>query len=293
MRFIRKTGISLLVPTQNAETTVEDCIRSFREFPDEMIVVDNGSTDNTIEIVQQLEREIPNLTFYNAPELPDLYQNRQFALERSRYNWIVRIDSDYVAYTEGPHSIQHLRQLILDTPRQLRPVAFGVTQVNLFKDYRHTGPALEEGQNLQGRWVPPPVSSLPARIIQHFPGMRFERRGRWEGVRFQRYLQTRKLEDPYWFHCTFKPDMDLFFRSERTNWRERGDFKRYPTLRSYVLDIIAEKYGTPDLEEACAQFIERVIKPQIVPYDESAYYPYPSLIREAIRHSGTLTERVE
>lgn len=185
-----------MIPTQNAEKTAEACIRSFVDFPDEIIVVDNGSTDRTIEIVRELEKEIPHLTFYNVPELPDLYQNRQYALERSTYNWIVRIDSDYIAYTSGPQDVRNLREIILGTKRGLRPVAYGITQVNLFRDFFHTGHPLVEGQQTKGRWVAPPVSSLPARIIQYYPGMRFQRNGRWEGVRMQRYLKHEKLTTP-------------------------------------------------------------------------------------------------
>ena len=281
----RKKGISLLIPTQNAEKTVEACVRSFADFPDEIVVVDNGSTDATIDIVRQLEREIPHLTFYDVPELPDLYQNRQYALERSNYNWIVRIDSDYVAYTSGPQDIRHLREKILATKRGIRPVAFGITQVNLFRDFYHTGPLSKEGTGLKGVWVPPPMNSLPARIVQYYPGMRFQRNGRWEGVRFQKHLKHQKLTTPYWFHCTFKEDMDLFFRSERTNWRERGEYDKYPTLKSYILSIIAEKYGTSDITEACSRFMSKVIFPNIVSYDEQAWYPYPEMIQRAMETS--------
>ena len=57
MNFFRKRGISLLVPTQNAESTVELCLKSFMDFSDEMIVVDNGSTDNTISIVKNIAQK--------------------------------------------------------------------------------------------------------------------------------------------------------------------------------------------------------------------------------------------
>ena len=275
----RNSGISLLVPTLNAERTVELCIRSFVDFPDEIIVVDNGSTDGTVDIVRRLERDIRKLKFFHVPKLTHLFENRQYALERSQFNWVVRIDSDYVAYTSGPNSISHLRDKILRTKRQVPPIRFGITQVNLFNDFEHTGPSSEE---TKGAWVPPPVSTLPARIIQHYPGMRFQRLGRWEGIRFQKYLKHVQIEKPYWFHCQFKSEMSLFFRSERTNWRECGDFDQYPTLESYIRDIIPEKYGTSDMEGACQIFIEREIKPSIREYNPEEYYPYPELIKRAM-----------
>lgn len=282
--FGRSPGISLLVPTQNAEQTVELCIRSFAEFPDEIIVVDNGSSDNTKEIVRALEKEYCHLTFYDAPQLKDLYENRQYALERSHFNWIVRIDSDYVAHTSGQYNIAGLRERIVNADRTFRPTAFGITQVNLSWDYKHTGEAGVEGK---GAWVQPPVSTLAARIVQWYPGMRFQRLGRWEGVRWQKHLRHVQIAEPYWFHCNFKSEMGIFFRSERTNWRELGDFQRFPSLDAYIQSVIVQKYGTNDMERACRMFIEQQIKPKLIPYDEGKWYPYPEMIIRALKFMPT------
>lgn len=276
----RSRGISLLVPTQNAEATVELCIRSFADFPDEIIVVDNGSTDETKDIVRELEREYDQVTFYDAPHLKDLYENRQYAFERSRFDWVVRIDSDYVAYTNVPHDIGELRTRILDSPgwKGLRPVAFNIQQVNLFNDYRTTGPADESRH-----YVAKTITTLNARIIHHHPGMKFQRRGRWEGLRFDNLFARTTLDRPYWFHCEFKSPLDLLFRSERTNWRELGDFQAYPTLESFVRSVIEEKYQTDCLEEASARYTDRFITPHLRPYQPDDYFPYPQHLEAAMK----------
>ena len=196
---MRKNGISLLVPTQNSESTIEMCIRSFMEYPDEIIVVDNGSTDNTVKILQELEAEIDKMKFYNVPDLPDLYHNRQYAFEKSQYKWITRIDSDYVAYTDGSNDIRNLREFVLNSPRSIKPIAYGIMQVNLFNNIRFTGKSNREVKEGPGKWVQPPISTLPARIIRSYPGMRFQRLGRWEGVRFQGRLKHIQIDKPYWF----------------------------------------------------------------------------------------------
>ncbi|MFH1514285.1 MAG: glycosyltransferase, partial [bacterium] len=41
----KKPGISVLIATQNEEAIIGLCIKSFLAFGDELIVVDNGSTD--------------------------------------------------------------------------------------------------------------------------------------------------------------------------------------------------------------------------------------------------------
>ena len=72
------------------------------------------------EIARALEAEIPKLRFFDAPHLRDLYENRQYALERSHYDWITRIDSDYVAYTEGPRDVRRLRECVRIPPARSR-----------------------------------------------------------------------------------------------------------------------------------------------------------------------------
>ncbi len=276
----RKKGISVLVPTQNSQKTVKLCIESFLEFGDEIIVVDNGSRDETINIVTTIAQQCEKIKFFNAPDLVDLYQNRQYAFERSQYNWIARIDSDYVAYTSGPQDIKELRQLIINARPSIRPIAYGIKQVNLYRDYWHTGIEREQRHNNSGPHVASPVVSLPARIIQYFPGMKFARLGRWEGVRFQRFLQHRHLDEPYWFHCEFKSDLDYFYRSERTNWRQLGDYRRFPTLRSYIEHILPDKYGTNNIDEACRNYIEKHLNRFLMTYEPLRYYSYPEIIKE-------------
>lgn len=273
----RRPGISLLVPTQNAAHTLEACIRSFVDYADEIVCVDNGSTDGSIEIARALEAEIPKLRFFDAPHLRDLYENRQYALERSHYDWITRIDSDYVAYTDGPRDIRRLRERVLATRRSVWPVSFEITQVNLYHRLDRTGAlACDRPTAGAGRYVTEPITRLGSRIVQYFPGMRFIRRGRWEGVRCQPFLHHVRLEEPHWFHCELKDPVDYLMRSERTNWRELGDFARYPDLATFLRERIVERYGTDDLAHAADLYLRDHVLPYLEPYDEERYYPYPT-----------------
>ena len=86
-------------------------------------------------------------------------------------------------------------------------------------------------------------------------------------------------------HCTLKSDMSHLLRSERTNWRQLGDFDRYPTLESYVMAVVSDKYGTQDIKEAAQLYVSRHWLPHLVPYDPDRYYPYPALVLEQMRRN--------
>ena len=300
----RKPGISVLIATQNEEAMVSLSIRSFLDFGDELIVVDNGSGDHTKEIVRELESQHPNkIRFYDVPELPDLYSNRQYAFEHSSYQWIVRADSDFVAYTDVDYDIMRFREYLLSLGRNPWPLSISVPLANVFGDFLHTGvphPPKSFVQKIRNPYrkdlsrkmedipqVPEPVTGYRPRIYRYLPFFRFRRMGRWEGVRFHMlYLAgSVRWAKPLWMHCDLKSDMSHFFRSERTNWRQLGDFERFPTLRSYIESIVEEKYGTRDLDEAAGLYMERHVLPYLERYDPEKYYPYPSLVLEQMERN--------
>jgi hypothetical protein len=166
-----------------------------------------------------------------------------------------------------------------------------VPQFNVTGDFWYTGVPMKQAggrkANPERKYVPEAVSYPMLRFYRHLPFFRFQRMGRWEGVRFHMlYLAgSVRWDKPLWMHCDLKSDMSHFFRSERTNWRQLGDFERFPTLRSYIESIVEEKYGTRDLDEAAGLYMERHVLPYLERYDPEKYYPYPSLVLEQMERN--------
>jgi glycosyltransferase involved in cell wall biosynthesis len=88
-------GISIIVPCRNEEKYVARCIDSLLRQEDapldrEIIVVDNGSTDDTIKILEGYGSKI---TYYVCPGLP-IAGLRNFGVEKSTKEWIAFVDAD-------------------------------------------------------------------------------------------------------------------------------------------------------------------------------------------------------
>ncbi len=277
----RKNGISVLIPTQNEEIMVKLSILSFLEFADEIIVVDNGSIDNTKNIVKNLAKKYKKIKFYDKPEIPDLYQNRQFALKKSRFRWICKFDSDFVAYTDGENNILHLRKLLLNTPRGFLPKLVNLSEIYIDGDFWHVKNIDLYGNKMKFRVFSP----LAKRIFEYFPFLIFTRFGRREYGTFQHLMKNVIIKKFFWMHCNIKSDLNYFLRSERSNWREQGNFKKFPTLKSYIMSLIEEKYNTSDFKESCEKFVKEMIykKEYYIKYDPKKYLPYPKLIREEMQ----------
>lgn len=80
--------VSAIIITKNAEPTLRRCLESVR-WADEIVVVDSGSTDRTLEICREL-----GATLHQTPDWPGHGPQKNRALERATGDWIVALDSD-------------------------------------------------------------------------------------------------------------------------------------------------------------------------------------------------------
>jgi glycosyltransferase involved in cell wall biosynthesis len=88
-------GISVIIPCKNEEKYISRCVESLlcqnRALLDlEIIVVDNGSTDDTLKI---LDRFGSKITYYVCPDL-NIAGLRNFGVKNSVKEWIAFVDAD-------------------------------------------------------------------------------------------------------------------------------------------------------------------------------------------------------
>jgi len=89
--------LSVLVPTYNFSKYLTDCIDSIYKqktnFDFDVIVRDDGSTDNTNEILKSLKIKYPTLIVLDGSVNVGAFENIKFLYENA--------NSEYVAYLDG------------------------------------------------------------------------------------------------------------------------------------------------------------------------------------------------
>lgn len=93
--------LSALIVCKNEEIFVEDCIKNIEPFVDEIIFVDNNSTDRSKEIAEKHEK----VKVFSYPETQNMGELRQFSLDQAKGEWIIQIDCDEMYSTDDMKSI--------------------------------------------------------------------------------------------------------------------------------------------------------------------------------------------
>ncbi len=88
--------------TKNSDTLLEQSLHSVMDFIDEIVIVDDGSTDDTLSIAKKYKA-----TIYSRHNL-DLGSQRAYGLEKCRGEWILMLDADEIVTDELSQDIKRV-----------------------------------------------------------------------------------------------------------------------------------------------------------------------------------------
>jgi glycosyltransferase involved in cell wall biosynthesis len=94
-----RAAISAVLITRNAAAVIEACLDSLA-FADEIVVVDSGSNDGTVEIAARKGARVVQ------KEWLGFGMQKQFAVEQARHDWVLCLDADERVSPELAQSIQ-------------------------------------------------------------------------------------------------------------------------------------------------------------------------------------------
>jgi tetratricopeptide (TPR) repeat protein len=106
---VQAQKISACLMVKNEEACLRRCLSSLHEIVQEIIVVDTGSTDSTVEIAKQFGSHI-----YHRPWEEDFSKHRNQSMSYARGDWILIIDADEAL---DPKTAGHMHRIAGETTK--------------------------------------------------------------------------------------------------------------------------------------------------------------------------------
>jgi glycosyltransferase involved in cell wall biosynthesis len=126
--------ISAIIIAKNEDQVISDCFSSV-SFCDELILIDGGSTDKTIQIAKEKGVKV-------YEKIGDFSQMRNFGLEKAKGEWIFYIDADERVNENLKKAIQ---SVIKENNNKF--AAYSVSRKNFYLG-KHEWPQIEHMQRL-------------------------------------------------------------------------------------------------------------------------------------------------
>lgn len=91
--------ISAYIRTKNEERMIAEVIRSAQQVVSEVVLVDSGSTDRTVEIADSLGARVIKAAWLGGGK------QKRIAEDAARYDWLLDLDADEIVTPELAHEI--------------------------------------------------------------------------------------------------------------------------------------------------------------------------------------------
>jgi glycosyltransferase involved in cell wall biosynthesis len=260
----RAQGLSAIVRVKDEETWLDTSIRSVATIADEIVIGDNGSTDRTPEILRHLERELGGrITVMRRPDL-DIKDLTNLLIGRTRFRWVIRWDADFVARTDGAHSIQRLRNWLLSLDTRRYTFVYP-TMIELCGDLFHQRPetALRDDCHC----------FTYCDVLRYV----YDRAG-YEAPKAPVWYRVLRYETPTFFHVDVKPSRRMFLSFLWKRYLLDPDRGRFPRFEECVKAELATRWPGKGIEDAAAAWVPSVVQ-QLVPYDRRRFGDYPALLK--------------
>ncbi len=126
---VKQVTVAAAIMTRNEARCIDRCIRSLLDAVDEIIVLDSGSTDGTLEILAQFPQV---KVLYDVALEDDFAGKRNKGLAHMESDWVLWVDADEWLMEEDVSAIREVAGLFHDA---MLPPVLNICQVNYIQNH--------------------------------------------------------------------------------------------------------------------------------------------------------------
>jgi glycosyltransferase involved in cell wall biosynthesis len=275
-----KDGITAVVSAKNEAYIIPFCLKSLIGVVDQVVCIDNGSDDGTLELMKQFQTEFGDRIEVNVLEMPGalLGDCRNAGLQQTRYKWHLRWDADMVCRTSGGDDMKLLREKVL---KDDRPRTIQLPRTNLRGDLHHTRknlPAIDPGEPI---------------LVRFGKDIEYVEYGKFDVIKVPFYYAIEKENQRYYFHCEgLKSDDNLIYRRQYFEWREafnaHTDSNRPKEVSDFGLfkeNWCIREFGTSDRRSLKWRF-QREFCNRLERIDTQLFGDYPDVLKPELQNAN-------
>lgn len=120
-------SVSAIILARDSERTISRCIESLKGAVDQIVVVDTGSTDDTVNIAKSLGARV-----YHFEWIDNFAAARNFGDSLATTEWVIHVDSDEVLHSEDKAKI---RKFCSMHQKSDMPMAVPIHIMNTYDDH--------------------------------------------------------------------------------------------------------------------------------------------------------------
>ena len=285
----RPQGISAIVRTRDSELWLEPCLSSVEPFVEEILIVDNGSKDGTLKIAESFRQQFSEkIRFFSVPAL-DLTAQSEFAFHHTKYHWVLKWDSDFVAHTCGALSLAHLRAFLLGLNDRMHYYV-QLPMVELSPDLYHQlralpirrdGFALTYSPRLHFVWNSHTLTheQLPGYYHAFQKRKVIELRTGVEAPKIPLNYRVIAWDKTCFFHLNIKSPEQRLLRHFNQQWLEE---KQTISLRDYVKKRLNEDFGGESFAAASRRLMQAYAQ-DLIDFEPEKFGGYPDLLKKFLK----------
>jgi len=263
----RKQGISVMIRVKDEEEWIALSLLSLNEFADEVIVVNNNSTDNTLDEIEKVKNKLNYKLIIKNENSNDICDVSNHALSLTRFRWIFRWDSDFIAHTSGNQNIKNLRKYLLNLNHKKHYLVYPQT-FSFAGDLFHVKTGSET--NSEGY------------IHTWHPKLSYTKKGKYETLNVPYYYKIKRISKFYFAHIgSAKPLKKLLHRFFWLYWQFH--LNKFSTIDKYIEHESKITWNGVAPELIATREFKRLILP-VRKFDIKEFGNYPELMIKKIEN---------